>query len=71
MDDFTKGELSLIDVLLKQYLEGSSPIEMEHLQDKIQYMIDKYREVYHLPTDVKIGDRVELVPNKNGWHIDE
>lgn len=42
MNDFTKEELNLINNALCTYLTGVSPIEMEHLQEKIQSMIDNY-----------------------------
>lgn len=42
MNDFTKEELHLINNALHVYLENSCPIEVEHVQEKVKFMIDNY-----------------------------
>lgn len=44
MNDFTKEELLIIKDAIKIYLRTPSPIEAEHLREKIESMIGNYCE---------------------------
>ena len=59
MNDFTKEELI--------YLHNH--IDFQLLKNKIQSMIDNYPEIYHLPKDAKIGDKITIPASDKGWII--
>ena len=59
MNEFTKEELNLLNNALCVYLEGASPIEVEHLQDKVQSLIDNYCEHEH--KQYSIGDSRPMI----------
>ena len=69
MNDFTKDELIAIrDNLSAAYTPEENSI-LYGIYEKIQSMIDNYPEIYHLPKDAKIGDKITIPASDKGWII--
>lgn len=75
MNDFTKEELATLKNAMEYYsdrtsLQDRQIEEWNGITRKIKSMIDRYPAVYHFPVEMKIGDKIELIPNENGWVIE-